>query len=90
MHHFSPEDLEPTKKIVVFALETTGSMAGTKIQQTKEAMDTILSDLREHDKFGIVTFSSSTRAWRPGILPANKENIKSAKREIAAPEATGG
>ncbi|XP_038054556.1 inter-alpha-trypsin inhibitor heavy chain H4-like isoform X2 [Patiria miniata] len=91
VHHFSPEGgFLPIQKSVVFVLDTSGSMSGTKIRQTKEAMDTILSDLREKDEFGIITFSSSTRAWRSRMVPANKANIESAKDEIQGLQARGG
>ncbi|XP_022111550.1 inter-alpha-trypsin inhibitor heavy chain H4-like isoform X2 [Acanthaster planci] len=90
VHHFSPEGFKPTQKSVVFVLDTSGSMSGTKIRQTKEAMDTILSDLREMDEFGIITFSSSTRAWRPSMVPSTKDNIKSAKDHIQGLQAGGG
>ncbi|XP_038054008.1 inter-alpha-trypsin inhibitor heavy chain H4-like [Patiria miniata] len=91
VHHFSPEGgFLPIQKSVVFVLDTSGSMSGTKIRQTKEAMDTILSDLRKKDEFGIITFSSSTRAWRSRMVPANKANIESAKDGIQGLHARGG
>ncbi|XP_022111551.1 inter-alpha-trypsin inhibitor heavy chain H4-like [Acanthaster planci] len=57
-------------------------MGGRKMQQTKEAMGTILSDLREKDAFAIVTFESSTQSWSPSLVPANQENVADARGYI--------
>lgn len=46
-------------KHVVFVLDVSGSMYGNKIEQMKQAMDKILSDLSKRDYFSIVLFSDS-------------------------------
>jgi uncharacterized protein with von Willebrand factor type A (vWA) domain len=60
-------------KHIVFVLDISGSMEGEKIQQTKDAMVTILDDLGEKDHFNLLTFSDEVREWRP------KENDTSGK-----------
>ncbi|XP_038054558.1 inter-alpha-trypsin inhibitor heavy chain H3-like [Patiria miniata] len=90
VHHFSPAGFRPTQKNVVFVLDTSGSMSGTKMRQTKEAMDTILTDLREKDAFGIVTFETVTQSWRPSLLPASRENVAAAKEYTGGLSAGGG
>ncbi|KAJ8930553.1 hypothetical protein NQ314_016634, partial [Rhamnusium bicolor] len=42
VHFFAPNDLDPLPKHVVFALDTSGSMGGRKIDQLKDAMMSIL------------------------------------------------
>ena len=90
VHHFSPAGLRPVSKNVVFVLDTSGSMSGTKIRQTKEAMGKILTELREQDNFGLITFASQTTVWRETMISANKDNIELAKGKISQLRANGG
>ncbi|XP_071809876.1 inter-alpha-trypsin inhibitor heavy chain H3-like isoform X2 [Asterias amurensis] len=90
VHHFSPAGLRPVSKNVVFVLDTSGSMSGTKIRQTKEAMGKILTELREQDNFGLITFASQTTVWRETMMSANKDNIELAKGKISQLRANGG
>ena len=50
-------------KHVVFVLDTSGSMSGKKIHQTKNAMKTILSELREQDSLTIIEFDDNIKVW---------------------------
>ena len=50
-------------KHVFFVLDTSGSMAGKKMHQTKNAMKTILSDLREQDSMTIIEFDDVVKVW---------------------------
>ena len=50
-------------KHVVFVLDTSGSMSGKKMHQTKNAMKTILSDLRENDSMTIIEFDDLIKVW---------------------------
>ncbi|XP_050295491.1 inter-alpha-trypsin inhibitor heavy chain H4-like isoform X10 [Anthonomus grandis grandis] len=63
VHFFAPDDLPPLKKQVVFVLDTSGSMSGIRITQLKEAMDSILSELKPEDLFSIVEFNSVVKVW---------------------------
>ena len=40
-------------------------MEGEKMEQTKDAMVTILDDLTENDHFNLVIFSDEVSQWRP-------------------------
>ncbi|CAH1399819.1 unnamed protein product [Nezara viridula] len=63
--HILRNDLLPVlKKHVVFVLDVSGSMYGHKMEQMKQAMDKILSDLSEKDCFSIVLFSDAITAWK--------------------------
>ncbi|CAG2257168.1 Inter alpha-trypsin inhibitor, heavy chain 4,Inter-alpha-trypsin inhibitor heavy chain H3,Inter-alpha-trypsin inhibitor heavy chain H4 [Mytilus edulis] len=47
VHFFAPEGMDPLPKDVLFILDVSGSMSGTKIAQQKSAMNSILKDLFE-------------------------------------------
>jgi uncharacterized protein YegL len=65
VHFFAPESLTTLPKHVVFVLDISGSMYGEKLQQTKDAMVTILDDLTEKDHFNVLTFSDDVTQWVP-------------------------
>ncbi|XP_047515005.1 inter-alpha-trypsin inhibitor heavy chain H4-like isoform X1 [Pieris napi] len=58
VHFLVPGSLPPLKKHAVFVLDTSGSMMGRKIEQLREAMQTILSKLNPGDYFSIIEFNS--------------------------------
>ncbi|XP_061591156.1 inter-alpha-trypsin inhibitor heavy chain H5 isoform X2 [Cololabis saira] len=79
VHYFAPRGLPVVPKDVIFVIDVSGSMIGTKIKQTKQAMTTILGDLREGDHFNIITFSDKIHTWRKGrTVRANRQNIREA------------
>ncbi|XP_017771114.1 PREDICTED: inter-alpha-trypsin inhibitor heavy chain H4-like [Nicrophorus vespilloides] len=63
VHFFVPPDLKPLVKHVVFVLDTSGSMAGRRIEQLKEAMKNILGDLNSKDYFNLVEFNIHAKVW---------------------------
>ncbi|GLH16388.1 Inter-alpha-trypsin inhibitor heavy chain H4, partial [Gryllus bimaculatus] len=68
VHFFSlPESHLPMPKHLIFVLDVCQSMYGNKMQQMKEAMAAILSELSERDAFTLVTFSAETRVWVRGL-----------------------
>merc|ERR1711944_118962 len=69
------------------------------LQQLKDAMFTVLDDMKPEDFFNIITFSTSVSNWSPsGIanegdqpaIPATKENKKKAISHVLDLEADGG
>ncbi|KAG8447787.1 hypothetical protein GDO86_015046 [Hymenochirus boettgeri] len=90
VHYFAPRGLPTIQKNVVFVIDVSGSMLGTKIKQTKSAMHVILNDLHREDLFNIITFSDVVHVWRPGqSIQATAQNIKSAKEYVNKIEADG-
>ncbi|XP_052747417.1 inter-alpha-trypsin inhibitor heavy chain H3 isoform X3 [Bicyclus anynana] len=61
VHFFAPSSMTPLSKHVVFVLDTSGSMLGSKIEQLQKAMNSILSDLRPTDCFNVVEFNSNVK-----------------------------
>ncbi|KAI5093725.1 inter-alpha-trypsin inhibitor heavy chain H4 precursor [Silurus meridionalis] len=90
VHYFAPTDTQQIPKNVVFLIDRSGSMRGTKIHQTRMAMLKILQDLSEDDYFGLSTFDSSVHDWKPELLQATKKNLQEAKAFVNTMVARGG
>ncbi|RXM29767.1 Inter-alpha-trypsin inhibitor heavy chain H5 [Acipenser ruthenus] len=59
--------------------------------QTKEALFTILKDLRPEDHFNIVSFSNRIKVWQQGkLVPVTPDNIRDAKKFIYLLSPSGG
>ncbi|KAM3878582.1 inter-alpha-trypsin inhibitor heavy chain H3-like [Diretmus argenteus] len=85
VHFFAPPDLPRVPKNVVFVIDRSGSMSGTKIQQTREALLAILPDLHEDDYFTLILFDDQVTLWMDSLIKATEENVSKAKdyaREI--------
>ncbi|XP_073496150.1 inter-alpha-trypsin inhibitor heavy chain H6 [Phyllobates terribilis] len=90
VHYFAPRGLPAIQKNVIFVIDVSGSMFGTKMKQTKSAMHVILSDLHRDDSFNIITFSDVVKVWKPNTsIQATHQNIKSAKEYVNKIEADG-
>merc|ERR1711974_167309 len=92
-------NLETLPKHAIFILDVSGSMYGEKLQQLKDAMFTVLDDMKPEDFFNIITFSTSVSNWSPSgsideidqtAIPATKENKKKAISHVLDLEANGG
>lgn len=79
-----------TPKDVCFVVDTSGSMAGDKINQARKAMTFCVSSLRPDDRFNVISFASETRPFRPSLIPATRENIEAALADIDKIAAAGG
>merc|ERR1719244_1074020 len=99
VHYFVPENLQTLPKHATFIPDVSGSMYGERLQQLKDAMFTVLDDMKPEDFFNIITFSTSVNNWSPnGItkegdqpaIPATKENKKKAISHVLDLEAEGG
>ncbi|CAL8328210.1 unnamed protein product [Boreogadus saida] len=91
VHYFAPKDLPVVPKNVVFVIDTSASMLGTKIRQTKDALFTILKDLRPDDRFNFVSFSNKVKVWQPGrLVPVTPLNVRDAKKFIYTLAPSGG
>ncbi|XP_036125925.1 inter-alpha-trypsin inhibitor heavy chain H6 [Molossus molossus] len=90
IHYFAPRGLPPVEKNVVFVIDVSGSMFGTKMKQTKKAMNVILGDLRANDYFNIISFSDTVSIWKAGgSIQATIQNVHSAKDYLGHMEADG-
>ncbi|HYG73642.1 MAG TPA: VIT domain-containing protein [Planctomycetota bacterium] len=88
------EQLEKSRvlpKEIVFVFDTSGSMQGEKIEQSKKALKFCLQSLNASDRFNLITFSTDVMALSSDkLLEANKTNIARALAAVDQIEATGG
>jgi len=65
VHYFAPDKLPTMPKHVIFVIDISGSMSGRKLQQTKDAMTTMLDKMSEKniDNFNIILFDSNIEVW---------------------------
>ncbi|NXD16158.1 ITIH4 inhibitor, partial [Nothocercus nigrocapillus] len=90
VHYFAPHEMPVFPKNVIFVIDRSGSMAGRKIEQTRDALLKILKDLRAEDHFSFITFNSKVSEWRSSLLEATAENVASAAAFVQTLSATGG
>jgi len=76
-------------KNVVFVFDRTGSMAGEKIDQTKEAIKFCINSLHANDQFNLITFNESHETLFSELEKPTAERRKKALAAIDALDATG-
>jgi len=65
-------------KDITFVLDTSGSMAGAKMEQAKKALNFCLQNLNETDRFDVIRFSTETEPLFEKLVPASKDNVAKA------------
>ncbi len=78
----------PVPKDIIVVLDRSGSMAGEKIKQAKEALTFILNRLGKEDRARIITFSSSVHTISPGWIDQEKRSV--VKKKVEEIDAAGG
>lgn len=90
----SPEllasDRKPLPKDIVFALDTSGSMAGDKLEQAKHALRFCLANLNDDDRFEIVRFSTDVEPLFGALNQADKQHLDQARNFIERLKPIGG
>lgn len=84
-----PADRQP-RRCVQFVVDTSGSMAGAKIEQAKRALHVFLGSLRPDDTFQVVTFASGVQSFFERPLSATAENVAAARQRVDRLQAMGG
>ncbi len=87
---FAMPEKKMVPKDVIFVVDVSGSMAGQKIKQAREALRFCLNSLEENDRFEIIRFSSEVEGFRNGLIAAGEEEKKNALYFIDNLEAAGG
>jgi Ca-activated chloride channel family protein len=88
-----PPTVQPTERMPVemlYMIDVSGSMAGTSIEQAREALLQALDRLRPSDRFGILQFSSGFHEFAAEPLSATDDNLEQARRYVRGLEAGGG
>uniref|UniRef100_A0A8C5AJM6 Inter-alpha-trypsin inhibitor heavy chain H3 n=1 Tax=Gadus morhua TaxID=8049 RepID=A0A8C5AJM6_GADMO len=78
VHFFAPPDLPRIRKNVMFVIDRSWSMSGTRMVQSRLAMESILSDVHPEDYFGIILFDDRIEPWKESLTKATEENVDEA------------
>lgn len=81
---------EPEPRDVVVVVDVSGSMAGTKIQQARSAVEGLLETLRPGDRFRLVSFSNAVDQLDTEWRSLDESALDEARRWIGALRADGG
>lgn len=84
------QEQEIVAKNVIFVLDTSGSMAGEKIQQAKEALSFCVRSLNAGDSFNIIDFNSDVSSFDKTLVKSTTANKSSALSYIKKLKAEGG
>ena len=85
-----PHDKKVVPKDVAFVLDTSGSMAGKKLEQAKKALLFCVENLNDVDRFEIIRFSTETEPLFNKLTAASKENRSRANDFIKELKPIGG
>ena len=75
---------------LTMVVDVSGSMAGTKLEQAKAALQQALGSLRRRDRFRLLAFSTRVTEFRTGFSPATPEVVTDARTFVDRLGATGG
>jgi Ca-activated chloride channel family protein len=87
---FDIKEDELPHKAVTFVVDTSGSMAGQKMEQAREALQQSLGRLRPGDRFNVVRFSTDVEPLFDSPQLANAQNVRRGLDFAADLEAAGG
>lgn len=80
----------PLSRDVVFVLDRSGSMAGLKIEEAREALSGALATMRPGDRYGVVTFSSESTAFATSLVAGDSSHVQADTSKVAQIQADGG
>ncbi len=81
---------KPMPKDVIFVMDTSGSMAGKKIEQARQALKFCVDTLNKDDRFDIVRFSTEAEPLFKSVVDATDNNRKKAVEFSENLKAAGG
>lgn len=77
-------------KDVLFVLDTSGSMAGAKLEQAKKALSFCVENLNDADRFEIIRFATEVETLFGKVMDASKDQRSRAQDYIKELKPTGG
>ena len=77
-------------KDVAFVLDTSGSMAGKKLDQAKKALQFCIANLNDNDRFEIIRFSTEVEPLFEKLVDATDANREKANRFVKDLKPIGG
>lgn len=73
------KDWQVLPKDVAFVLDTSGSMAGKKLDQAKKALQFCVENLNDNDRFELIRFSTEVEPLFDELVDASKQNRERAQ-----------
>ena len=83
-----PAKVQP--KDICFVMDTSGSMAGGKLEQAKKALRFCLANLNADDRFEVISFATEAEGRFKALVAADEANIAVATRAVDALKPIGG
>ena len=77
-------------KDVTFVLDTSGSMAGKKLEQARKALEFCVANLNDDDRFQIIRFATDVEPLFDTLTPADRVHRDRATAFIQRLQPTGG
>ena len=74
-------------KDVAFVLDTSGSMAGKKLEQAKKALQFCVENLNDGDRFEIVRFSTEVEPLFDKLVDGHRSQPRQGRRLHQGPQA---
>jgi len=87
---YDKDDLEVVERDIVFVFDTSGSMAGEKMNQAREALEYCVNKLNKGDRFNIVRFSTDVDTFKHDLVKVDNDSRKAALEYIDDLQARGG
>ncbi|WP_428937058.1 VIT domain-containing protein [Fontivita pretiosa] len=84
----SRDEIQP--KNICFVLDTSGSMAGPKLEQAKKALLFCLANLNTGDRFEIIRFSTEAENLFGSFVDAKPQNLEKAREFVGRLKPIGG
>ncbi len=82
-------DIPSIPRDLTLVMDVSGSMSGDKIIQARAALDQMLANLGEDDRFRVIAFSSVVRQFQRGFSAAGPDEIRAAREWLASVDADG-
>ena len=88
----SPPDggLPARAKEVVFVVDTSGSMEGSRLQQAQRALKFCLGTLERQDRLAMVRFSNEVQRLTDALVPCDDDHLLQARQWVDGLAASGG
>ncbi len=84
-----PAEADVLPKDILFVIDRSGSMSGEKIIQARNALQFILGQLNENDRFAILGFDDQLDISADTLEPVNRESLARARRFVSGLDARG-
>ena len=90
----SPNPKTASKKVVpkdlVLTIDISGTMAGAKMRQARDAVEYVLKNLNKDDRFNVIAFNHQIDSAFKELEPASAKNVEDAKDWVERLEVGGG